>query len=374
MKKTIYKYIFFEFLRYFFITLFAVTVIFWAVQSVNFLDLVTEDGHAFSVYFLYSFLTLSKIVTKLIPLCFLISITLTIAKLEDDNELIVIWTSGLNKIYIVNLFFRISLIVMLFQLMFTSIINPSLLNISRSILKNSQLQFVPSLLKERQFNDTIEKLTIFVDEKDLNQIYKNIFIRDDGKILSEIGSTSSTIFAKSGYIDKITNNLILYNGHIQKLNDDGGISIINFKKTQLDLKGLSTKSISEPKMQETSTINILLCLITNNIKLDNCNQTKKSIMDNKIEVNKRFGLPILVPLIALVCSFLLSTRKDQKFYNYNKHIYIFIGLLIIILTEMMVRYSGFSWKHLGAFYLFPLTLLPVFYFTLIKKFKYENLN
>ena len=60
MKKTIYKYIFFEFLRYFFITLFAVTVIFWAVQSVNFLDLVTEDGHAFSVYFLYSFLTLSK--------------------------------------------------------------------------------------------------------------------------------------------------------------------------------------------------------------------------------------------------------------------------------------------------------------------------
>ena len=196
MKNTIYKYIFFEFLRYFFISLFAVAVIFWAVQSVNFLDLVTEDGHAFSVYFLYSFLTLSKIVTKLIPLCFLISITLTIAKLEDDNELIVIWTSGLNKIYIVNLFFRISLVVMLFQLMFTSIINPSLLNISRSILKNSQLQFVPSLLKEKQFNDTIEKLTIFVGEKDINQTYRNIFIRDDGKILSEIGSTSSTIFAK----------------------------------------------------------------------------------------------------------------------------------------------------------------------------------
>ena len=310
----------------------------------------------------------------MIPLCFLISITLTIAKLEDDNELIVIWTSGLNKIYIVNLFFRISLVVMLFQLMFTSIINPSLLNISRSILKNSQLQFVPSLLKEKQFNDTIEKLTIFVGEKDINQTYRNIFIRDDGKILSEIGSTSSTIFAKSGYIDKITNNLILFNGHIQKLNDDGGISIINFKKTQLDLKGLSTKSISEPKMQETSTINILSCLVTNNIKLDNCDQTKKSIMDNKIEVNKRLGLPILVPLLSLVCSFLLSTRKDQKFYNYNKHIYILIGLLIIILTEMMVRYSGFSWKHLSAFYLFPIILLPIFYFTLIKKFKYENLN
>ena len=374
MKNTIYKYIFFEFLRYFFISLFAVTVIVWAIQSVNFLDLVTEDGHAFATYFLYSFLTLSKIVTKLIPLCFLISITLTIAKLEGDNELIVIWTSGLNKIYIVNLIFRISLVVMLFQLTFTSIINPSLLNISRSVLKNSQLQFIPSLLKERQFNDTIEKLTIFVDKKEENKKYKNIFIRDDGKILSEIGSTSSTIFAKSGYVDSYTNNLILYNGHIQKLNDDGGISIINFRKTELNLTGLSTKSISEPKMQETSTINILSCIITNNIQLNNCNPTEKSLMDNKIEINKRFGMPILVPLISLVCSFLLSTRKDQKFYNYNKHIYIFIGVLMIILAEMMVRYSGISWKHSSAFYLFPLIMLPTFYFALIKKFKYENLN
>ena len=45
MKKTIYKYIFYEFTRYFTITLFALAVIVWTVQAVNFLDLVTEDGH-----------------------------------------------------------------------------------------------------------------------------------------------------------------------------------------------------------------------------------------------------------------------------------------------------------------------------------------
>ena len=36
---------------------------------------------------------------------------------------------------------------------------------SRSLLKNSQLQFCSSLLKEKQFNDTVEGLTIFVDKK-----------------------------------------------------------------------------------------------------------------------------------------------------------------------------------------------------------------
>ena len=73
MKNTIYKYFFHEFQRYFFITLLALAIIVWTVQSVNYLDLVTEDGHAFTTYFLYSFLTLSKVFTKLIPICFLFS-------------------------------------------------------------------------------------------------------------------------------------------------------------------------------------------------------------------------------------------------------------------------------------------------------------
>ena len=104
MNKEIYTYLFYEFTRYFVATLFALAGIVWAVQAVNYLDLITEDGHALIVYFLYSFLTLSKILTKLIPFCFLIATILTISKLEKDNELITLWTSGLNKMYIVNHF------------------------------------------------------------------------------------------------------------------------------------------------------------------------------------------------------------------------------------------------------------------------------
>ena len=90
MKNTIYKYIFSEFLRYFIITLFALAIIIWTIQAVNFLDLVTQDGHSFLIYSYYSLLTLSKVLTKLIPFCFLISLVLTIIKLDKDNELIVI--------------------------------------------------------------------------------------------------------------------------------------------------------------------------------------------------------------------------------------------------------------------------------------------
>jgi len=373
MKNTIYKYIFYEFLRYFSIALFAFAIIVWTIQSVNFLDLVTEDGHAFTTYFIYSSLTLSKVFTKLIPFCFMVALVLTISKLEKDNEMIVLWTSGLNKIYIVNLIFRISLFIMLVQLILTSILNPILLNLSRDVIKNSQLQFIPSLLKVKQFNDTVEGLTIFVEKKEKNNLYKNIFIRDDGKILSKIGTESSTILAQEGQMSADEKYLILYNGNIQKLNEDGNVSIVKFEKTILNLSGISTKSISEPKIQETSTLKIVSCVINKNTNFHNCNQNKKSLMDTKIEINKRFGMPIYIPLISLICSFLLSSRRDQKIYVYNKYIYFFIGFLILALSEIVVRYSGTSWIHSAIYYCIPLGLLPLFYISLIRKFKYENL-
>ena len=375
MKKTIYKYFFHEFIIYFTITLFALAAVVWTIQAVNYLDLITEDGHAFSIYFNYSFLTLSKVLTKLIPFCFLLAIVLTILKLENDNELIALWTSGLNKIHIVNLILRISILIMFLQLLLTSIFNPMLLNLSRTLLKNSELQFIPSLLKEKQFNDTVDGLTIFVDTKDENQIYKNIFILDEGSVLSSIGTTSSTIFAKSGHMSKNEKNLILYDGNIQKLNEEGDVNIVKFEKTTLNLVGLSTKSISEPKMQETSTIQILLCLQKKNTSgMYNCGTGKRSQMDTKIEINKRFGMPIYIPLISLICCFLLTSRKDKKMFYLNKYIYFFIGFLILALAEIIVRYSGISWNHTFIYYLIPLGMSPLLYFALIRTFKYENLS
>ena len=380
MKNTINKYIFYEFLRYFFVSLFALSIIAWTVQSVNFLDLVTEDGHAFATYFIYSILTLSKVLTKLIPFCFLVGLVLTLIKLEKDNEIIVLWTSGLNKIYIVNLLLRISLVIMLLQLMLTAVINPTFLNISRDVIKNSQLQFIPSLLKQKIFNDTIEGLTIFVEEKNDKGIYSNIFIRDEGSILSDIGAStknygesSSTIFAKSGHMSFDEKSLVLYNGNIQKLSGRGNVSVIKFKKTIFNLAGLSTTSISEPKIQETSTLKIFDCIINKKTKIHNCQQDKKSSMDIKIEFNKRFGMPVYIPLIALVCSFLLSSRKDKKSYFYNKYIYFFISFAILIMSEIIVRYSGTSILHSAAYYFIPILMLPFFYIALIRKFKYENL-
>ena len=299
---------------------------------------------------------------------------MTILKLEKDNELIILWTSGLNKIFIVNRLFYISLIVMFLQLFLTSTINPTLLNESRTLLKNSTLKFVSSMFKEKQFNDTVEGLTIFIEEKTPNQTYKNIFIRDESAVLSSVGTVSSSIFAKSGYVSEDKKSLILFNGNIQKLNNDGEINIIKFEKTFFNISEISTKSITEPKMQETPTMQILRCLQNKNVILHNCNPTKKSRMETKIEINKRFGMPFFIPLLALISCFLLESRRDKKMRHINKYIYFFIGFVLLIAAEISVRYSGTSWNHTATYYLIPTGIIPLLYFALIRKFKYENLR
>ena len=375
MKNRIYKYFFREFIHHFLIVIFALTAIIWTIQAVNFLDLVTDDGHAFKIYLLYSFLTIPKVLTKLIPFTFLIASILTILKFEKNNELILLWTSGLNKIHITNLIFCTSLLIMLLQLLVGSTINPETLNFSRTLLKNSELQFVPSLLKEKQFNDAVKGLTIFVEKKIDNKTYKNILIRDDGNVLTQISSGSSTIFAKSGYVTEDEKNLVLLNGNIQKLeNEKDDIELIKFEKTSIYLAGLSTRTISEPKIQETSSIVIIQCLIDKYKDIDNCGRQAKNIRDTKAEINRRFGMPIFIPLIALISCFLLRSKKDGRISGLYKYIYFFIGFTIIVGSEITVRYSGISLNVTLLYYLIPITLSPIVYLLLIRTFKYENLS
>ena len=255
-------------------------------------------------------------------------------------------------------------------------VTPETLNYSRSLIKNSQFQFVPSLLKEKKFNDTVEGLTIFVNKKNPDGSFNNIFIQDDGQTLTNVstGNTNVTIFAKSGFLSKNDKNLVLFSGSIQKTAENKKVSIIKFDKTIISLSGLAAKTITEPKIQETSTLHLIRCLTEKNLTLHNCNLTSEYQKDLRIEMNKRFGIPIYIPLISLLICFLLRTKKDHKLSFYKIYIYFTICFVVLISSEITVRYSGNSFNHSLAYYLFPITFLPITYLLLLRSFKYENLK
>ena len=379
LSNKIYKHFFLELSKYFFITLFTFSAIVWTVQAVNFLDLVVEDGHALSIYLSYSLFNVPKILTKFIPLSFLIALVLAILKFENENELIILWTAGLNKMKVVNFFLKVSLLVTLLQLFFATVINPYILNYSRSLIKSSNLDFISSMVKTNQFNDTVPGLTVFVEEKNDDGSMKNIFIRDESSILKSIENPNSTanvtIIAKKGrVINPSSPVLVLRDGIIQSQRIDRDIQTIKFKKTMLKLDNIQTRSIVQTKIQETPSKTLIECYFNKeNKEILNCPRDHKK-NDVLSEINRRFGMPLYIPVITLIICFLLNQREENRFKNYYKYIYTVFAFIILVVAEILVKYSGKSFSNSLIYYSAPFLMATLIYFEIIRNFLYENLR
>ena len=375
MINTIYRYFFKEFISIFALILISISIIVWIVQAVNYLDFVTDDGHAFGVYFTFSILNIPKVLNRLIPLVFLISLLVTILQFENNNELLVFWTAGLNKIRLVNLAFKISILITLFQLFLSLTVNPASLNLARSILKSSSISLLPSLVKEKKFNDTVKDLTVFVEKKKDNGEMLNVFLRDD----TSSTERSKTIIAKRGYIIKRNeqNILVLFNGTIQTQKKNNKINFLNFDKTEINLSSFATKTTTFPKIQENNTLSLLNCIKP---FLDEGKTTLKKfqcrarIDDITAELNRRLGMPLYIPFISIIICYLLSSRKESKYFSFQKYIVFTAAFIVLVLAEIMVRYSGQSVLYSIIYYSLPLSLILLNYLYLIRIFKFENLG
>ena len=68
MKKLIFRKFLLDAFLSFLVLIFSFSVIVWVIQAVNYLDFVSEDGHGFKVYFLYTLFNFPKISFDLISI------------------------------------------------------------------------------------------------------------------------------------------------------------------------------------------------------------------------------------------------------------------------------------------------------------------
>ena len=378
LQNKIYQNFIKEIVKTFLVILFGLTLIAWTVRAVNFLDLIVESGYSIPTYFHYSFLNLFGILTKFIPLAFLISLMIFIIKQIQEKEFLILWTSGVKKIMITNLFFMISIFVLMLYLLFSTIITPLALNKSRSLLsQNNYNSFLPTI-RPQKFSDSFTGFTFIVEKKFKNKI-ENVFIHDNSGTLKNLTTSkeknsSTTIAAKSGIVKEKT--MVLFDGQIISTKKDKNESeIIKFKQLNIDLNNLQTGTIKQPKLQETSTLKLIKLIKCINDLVDTsmayCKKnTKKEIIT---VLNRRILLPLYIPIIALLCSFLLVKIKSHKKNFVNKYSIFLLSFLVLLYAELIVRYTGISKSISLLFAISPVVLIPVIYFYLVFKFSKESI-
>ena len=372
LQNKIYQNYLIDIFKTFLTILLGFTLIAWTVRAVNFLDLIVESGYPVLTYFQYSFLNIFGILTKFIPLSFLIALILFIIKQIQENELIILWTSGVKKIELVKLFFLFSIIISIFYLVFSSLITPLALNKSRQILgKESLTSFLPTV-KAQQFSDSFNGVTFIVDKKYNNEL-KNIFLQDNARVLENISSNKkkalTTIIASNGLINE--NKMIMFNGQIISSDKNNqGNDIIKFDQLSVDLNNFKNRTIKQPKVQETSTITLLTCLEGSIFYKISC---KKNFKTEILPIlNRRITFPLYFPIIALFASFLLIRSKKNFFFSkVSVFLYCF---LVLLYAELIIRYTGINNLISKLFILSPVVLSILVYIFLKFKFSNESLK
>ena len=370
IRNKIYQNFFIEILKTFLVILFGLSIIALTVRAVSFLDLIVDSGYPVSIYFEYSFLNFFGLAPKFVPFSFLLALTIFIIKHIQDSEFIILWTSGVKKIYLVNLFFLISVFISIFYLILSTFLTPLALNKSRSLLSNEQFNsFIPTV-KMQHFSDVYKGFTFIVEKKIKNEV-ENIFLHDKGNNLKGLTSntsnvSSTTIVAENGIVEK--KRFYLFNGQIiSSKKDNSKNEIINFEQLSIDLSNLTTSTIKQPKIQETSTLKLIKCFTVKNNYSSVCrDDTKKEIIP---ALSRRMVLPFYIPVISLLCSLLLINSKRKYL---NKISIFFYSFILLIFTEMTVRYTGLNELLRVVFITLPFVFLPMIYLFLIVKFSKES--
>ena len=317
MNKLIFRKFSLDIVNFFLLSSFSITFIVWIIQAVNFLDLVSDDGHSLNVYFYYVSLNLPKIFSKTIIFVFFISIFYVVNKYNNSNELIVFWSNGIKKIHFINFILKFSILFLVLQLFLNLLVIPKSQSLGRIYLKESNIDFLPKLISEKKFINVVKNLTIFVEDYKKGDRLKKIYINE---IIDE--KKSKIIVAESGIIFKKNNNyfLKLFNGGITNINDKK-LFTLNFAETDYDLSNFSTKTITHPKIQELDSFVLINCIkkifLNKNIdknrilkskdEKDNCEGRRISTISE--ELYKRLVLPFYTLIISLIGASLILEPK-----------------------------------------------------------------
>ena len=192
MKKLIFRKFAQDTLIFFTMVCSVMGLIVWTLQAVNYFDYVTQDGHGLKVYFLYTIYNFPKIIHKIVPFIFFISVFYIIINYDNRNELSIFWTNGVSKISFTNKVILLSIFLTIFQILLGSLLSPFTQYKAREFLKNSNVDFFTSLIKPGKFINAVEGLTIFIENKNDDGTYSNIFLDDTTR------GGSRMIYAKNG--------------------------------------------------------------------------------------------------------------------------------------------------------------------------------
>lgn len=320
--KKLDRYIIRQILVGFLLVTFSLMSIIWLTQSLRFVDLITNNGIAISVFAELTSLLMPRIFTVLAPVSVFAAVLFVYNRMLSDRELVVMKSAGISPL-------QCAVPAIIFGL-FMSFFNIFVYNwgIPWSERQFSELQWKVKndvshlMLREGEFTRLQNGLTVFITTHEKDGSVTGIMVNDERTPGSRV-----TISAEKGriiYTEKGP-KIIMINGARQEINKKNNqFTSVSFARYSVDF-GIQEKSrkkeagVRERDLQE-------LLNAHNNPNLEEKEANRFFVEGNRRLLNPFFNLLFAV----LACTGLLCGNFNRR--GQTKIISISVTLMIVILA------------------------------------------
>ncbi len=201
-------------------------------QSLQTLDLIVENRQSAFTFFYITILSLPQLIGIIMPLAVFMATLYALNRLNMDSELVVAKASGFSPWQISTPVVRLGVYAMIAHLIINLLLQPLSFREMRSEILKVRTDIASQMVQAGEFVSPTKKLTVYAREIGPDGSLKDVLIHD-GR--DDNGAITHT--AKSGYVQRtdVSASLVLQDGAVQQILEDGSLDVIAFEDYILDL-------------------------------------------------------------------------------------------------------------------------------------------
>ena len=299
-------------------------------QILDITDMIVNHNVGIGAVGLLLVYTMPYFLQYIIPMSVMMAVLMALLRMSSDNEIVALKASGVSIYRLLPPVLLFSLMGMLVAGFMTVYGVPHGSSRFKTLLFDVVTANLNVSLKERTFNDSFDKIMIYVNAIDPRSgELLNVFIEDQRQPRS-----TNTVIAKRGRIAGDPENMLyqlqLYDGTINQMDVEGGTShIVSFDtySIRLDLKaamGSARQSRTRPKEMTLSQLSRYIDKARNS-------KNKEKYYRALLQWHKKFSLPaacIAMGLLAVPLG--IQARHSKKAFGIG------LGLFFFLLYYMLL--------------------------------------
>lgn len=346
-----------------FVTLVLAALVF-LMQSLKFIDLVVNSGASGFFIWLQTLLYLPGFFEVILPIGMVAGVLFIYNRLTMDSELIVLRALGFSPFRLAQPALLLSIILSVFLFGTMGWVAPASKSEAMNLRQDIKAQMSALIFREGIFNEAGSHLMVYIKERDSKGRLHGLVIhdsRDDTK-------PAATVIARSGVLvsTKSGQQVLVYDGSRQEIDPKNGVMRrLDFDQYTIDIP--QQEKVEKERWQEPDerTTSALISGIGDKTTESNSNRRQL-----RVELQKRFLLPFLIPGFALIgLSLLLIGNHDRR--GQNRKVLMAVSSVVLLEILFLGSYNLAKQSSAG----FPLMLVTVLipYVVAIVAFHSENI-